>query len=334
MLESTTVGSTHLISVVIPCYNYGRFLSDCLNSIFQQQADYPVEAIVVDDASTDETAQVLSACSDPRLRVIRHAQNLGHVAALRTGFQAAQGDYIARLDADDRYRPNFLAILVPKLEAYPEVGMAYGDAALIDQQGRVTVERSERFHQGRENHSNLLTALLQCNITCSATAIGRREAWEGALPQPGEYPGKANDDWYYNVIIARQWEHYFVNEVVADVRVHPGSLHQRVVWDGSEEAFVFWFLDWIFAHPEREEIREKAKQRIRTRAYGEQYLTLARKYFGARMNADARRCFLRAFQNDPRTFFKEGVPRHFLGTLLGLKRYEAFKAAIKRLGPS
>jgi glycosyltransferase involved in cell wall biosynthesis len=297
----------------------------------QQQSNERLEAIVVDDASTDETPQVLSAVRDPRLRVIRHPVNQGHVAALWSGFQAAQGDFISRLDADDRYRPNFLSTLLPKLEAHPEVGMAYGDAALIDEQGRVNVERTERYHQGRENRSNLLTALLQRNITCSATALGRREAWEGALPREGEYPGKANDDWYYNVMIARRWEHYYVNEVVADVRVHPGgSLHTRVVLDGSEEAFVMWFLDWMFAHPESNEVREAAKQQVRAAAYGAQYLALAGKYFGARMNADARRCFLRALRFHPRYLLRADVLRQTGATIFGRELYESVKAVLKR----
>jgi glycosyltransferase involved in cell wall biosynthesis len=325
------VSSTRLISVVIPCYNYGRYLPDCLNSVLQQHSNERLEAIVVDDASTDETPQVLSAIRDARVRVIRHPVNKGHVAALWSGFQAAQGDFISRLDADDRYRPNFLSTLLPKLEAHPEVGMAYGDAALIDEQGRVSVERTERYHQGRENQSNLLTALLQYNITSSATAIGRREAWEGVLPREGEYPGKANDDWYYNVMIARRWEHYYVNEVVSEVRVHPGgSLHTRVILDGSEEAFVMWFLDWMFAHPESNEAREAAKQQVRDRAYGAQYLSLAYKYLSARMNADARRCFFRAIRHHPRYLLQAYVLRHTAATIFGRERYEAVKSVLKR----
>jgi glycosyltransferase involved in cell wall biosynthesis len=324
------VGS-HLISFIVPCYNYGRFLSDCLNSILQQPGGYRLEAIVVDDASTDETQTVLSGFRDSRLRVIRHTTNLGHVSALRAGFAAAQGDYLARLDADDRYRPNFLTTLVPRLEAHPEAGMACAEASLIDDEGRITTESGDRFPLGYESLSNLLIPLLQKNITCAATAVGRREAWEGALPQPGEYRGKANDDWYYNVMIARNWDHYFVNEVVADVRIHKQNLHYQVMLDRSEEEFVFWFLDWIFAHPERDAAREDAKQRIRARAYGEQYLTLAAKYFGLHMNADARRCYSRAIRFHPGYLRRPDVVRLWAASAISRSLYERAKAFVKRV---
>ena len=58
---------------------------------------------------------------------------------------------------------------------------------------------------------------------------------------------------------------------------------------------------------------------------------LASKYFGMGMEEDSRRCYLRALRSDPRTLLRDGALRHFLGTLVGLKRYEACKAAIKGL---
>src|SRR5205823_1556642 len=121
-----------LVSIVVPCYNYGHYLADCFRSIFGQEGDYDLEVIAVDDASPDNTSEILREWKDPRLRVITHATNQGHAAAVTNGLVAARGKYVARIDPDDRYRPSFLSTLVPVLEADPKIGMAYGNAALID----------------------------------------------------------------------------------------------------------------------------------------------------------------------------------------------------------
>jgi hypothetical protein len=113
--------------VIIPCYNYGRFLPDSISSALEQQGVEP-EVIVVDDASTDDSAAVAQeyAARDPRVSVIRHRENAGHVVAFNDGLAAATGDYIVRLDADDLLAPGALERAVAVFEAYPSVGLVYG----------------------------------------------------------------------------------------------------------------------------------------------------------------------------------------------------------------
>src|SRR5690349_3878197 len=88
------------VSFVVPCYNYGRFLTDCLSSIFRQEGDYSFEIVAVDDASTDDTLHVLEAFADPRLKVVRHESNQGHVKTITRGLREASGQFIARIDPD------------------------------------------------------------------------------------------------------------------------------------------------------------------------------------------------------------------------------------------
>src|SRR5262245_28610138 len=126
-----------LVSFVVPCYNYGRYLDSCLASIFGQEGQHDFEVIVVDDASTDNTLEVLHAFTDPRLRIIYHRVNLGHVATINEGLSQARGTFIARIDPDDRYRPYFLTTVLEKFLAFPDVGMVYGDAALINEHGEI-----------------------------------------------------------------------------------------------------------------------------------------------------------------------------------------------------
>lgn len=111
-----------LVSVIIPTYNVGRFLSAALDSVFAQ--DYrPIEVIVVDDGSTDDTAVVVR--SFPGVRYI-HQANQGPPAARNTGLANSTGELIAFLDADDRWTPNKLSAQARYLAEHPEVGCVIG----------------------------------------------------------------------------------------------------------------------------------------------------------------------------------------------------------------
>ena len=138
-----------LVSIVLPVYNSARYLPEALASIVAQT--YPHwELLCVDDASTDATPALLAdwAAREPRLRVIRHAQNQRLPTALNTGFAAARGDLLTWTSDDNRYHPTALATLVAALEA-PQSATAegaagapadfvYSDYEVIDEAGRVT----------------------------------------------------------------------------------------------------------------------------------------------------------------------------------------------------
>ena len=109
-----------VFSVVIPLYNKERYVRRCLDSILAQRfADF--EVVVVDDGSTDDSTEIVAACNDPRLRLIRQA-NGGVSAARNRGIAEARAEWIAFLDADDEYLPGFLDEVRACIELYPMVG--------------------------------------------------------------------------------------------------------------------------------------------------------------------------------------------------------------------
>jgi hypothetical protein len=182
-------------------------------------------------------------------------------------------------------------------------------------------------HQDQNFKGNVLVPLLELNFICAPTVIARREAWIQCLPVP---VGLAFHDWYFTVMIARQYEFFFINRVLADYRVHGGNLHTRIVRDKSEEPSIFRLLDSVFDSRERSPRMEHAKQRARRRIYGRHYLVLAEKYFGMGMNDDARRCYRAASLHSPRLLLNPGVQRRWAATVVGRERYERGKAAFKR----
>lgn len=115
------------VTVVIPCYNYGRFLAPCLASVLDSDG-LDVDAIIVDDASPDGSAAIAReiAARDPRVRVIEHRTNQRHIATYNEGLAAAEGEYVMLLSADDLVAPGALTRSAALLQAHPEVGLVYG----------------------------------------------------------------------------------------------------------------------------------------------------------------------------------------------------------------
>jgi glycosyltransferase involved in cell wall biosynthesis len=117
------------VSVVIPCYNYGHFLDEAVTSVLDDQDGVDVRVLIIDDASTDDSADVAAkiAARDPRVEVIVHSQNMGNVATFNEGLlDWASGDYSVLLSADDRLTRGALRRAVQLLDAHPDVGFVYG----------------------------------------------------------------------------------------------------------------------------------------------------------------------------------------------------------------
>ena len=121
-----TSSPTALVTVILPTYNRASVIGRAIASVVAQT--YPHwELIVVDDASTDSTAQVVQQFADPRVYYVRLPFNCGHPSRPRNiGWQLARGVYIAYIDDDNAWRPDHLARLVAAAEAHPEAAGAYG----------------------------------------------------------------------------------------------------------------------------------------------------------------------------------------------------------------
>lgn len=116
---------------MMPAYNAGRYIASAIRSLLDQT--YPHwELILVDDGSTDDTAQVAARFDDPRIRFF-HQPNGGEAAARNRCLQEMSGAYLAFLDADDQYLPDHLAVAVSALQTHPEWGGVYTDGIYIDE---------------------------------------------------------------------------------------------------------------------------------------------------------------------------------------------------------
>lgn len=132
-----------LVTIVLPVYNGARYLPEAIAScLAQTYANF--ELIIVDDASTDETPEIVRkfVLKDSRIRTIRHTTNLKLPAALNTGFGAAKGELLSWTSDDNRYLPNALEVMVDALERHTDKDVAYADYSVINDAGELTTKVS------------------------------------------------------------------------------------------------------------------------------------------------------------------------------------------------
>lgn len=115
------------VSVVIPLFNYGHFLRECVESVVTQEG-VEVDVLIIDDASTDDSLTVARAIADrdSRVHVISNERNRGMVETMNRGLWAVGGEYLVKMDSDDLLSPGALARATALLDAHPSVGFVYG----------------------------------------------------------------------------------------------------------------------------------------------------------------------------------------------------------------
>ena len=133
-------------SVVIPCYKYGHFLDEAVSSVLDNQEGVDVRALIIDDASPDDSAEVARkiAARDSRVDLIVHQTNKGNIATFNEGLlEWADGDYCILMSADDRLTPGALRRARDLLDAHPSVGFVYGRALYVTDGAPLPTARSK-----------------------------------------------------------------------------------------------------------------------------------------------------------------------------------------------
>ncbi len=164
------------VSVILPTYNRAALLPRAMRSVLAQTYD-DLELIVVDDASSDDTAEVIGQFEDPRIRFLRHESNRGGSAARNTGIEAARGRYIAFQDSDDEWMLDKLSRQVAAMdEAGESVGVVYCSYLRCMEKAAVYVPEPHV----RRREGNLLPEILLHNFVGTPTLLVRRECLEAA----------------------------------------------------------------------------------------------------------------------------------------------------------
>jgi glycosyltransferase involved in cell wall biosynthesis len=205
-----------LVSVIIPCYNHGRYLPEAFASVWQQ--DYPaVEIVVVDDGSTDTTREVTA--TDPRVKYI-YQTNQGLSAARNTGIDHSTGQYLVFLDADDWLLPNALKINADFLLQNPALAfISGGHDKVFTALGRVK-------HEAQEVVANHYLRMLQGNyIGMHATVMYQRWVFEKVRFDPAL---RACEDYDVYLHVARTHPVAHHTHRIAAYRLHDTNMSGNI----------------------------------------------------------------------------------------------------------
>jgi glycosyltransferase involved in cell wall biosynthesis len=164
-----------LVSVIIPTYNRAALLPEALDSVYAQEGAgdiFATEVIVVDDASTDATPEVVRRY--PGVRYLRLETNRGVAAARNAGLRASTGQYVAWLDDDDLWLPHRLQAHVPVLEAHPAIGVLYGQYLIGGEGAGNLWPEAHQAPSGEVFRAFLLEHFIQLNTCLAPRAVFQR----------------------------------------------------------------------------------------------------------------------------------------------------------------
>ncbi len=210
------------VAVVIPCFNYGRFLAEAVESVVAQTLA-PDEIVIVDDGSTDDSRDVaerlIAAHAGSPIRLLAAAHSGSAGATRNAGIETTSSEYVLCLDADDRLDPDFLGTCAAALDRHPHAAIAYGDILGFDEGG--PVQQLREWDTQQQLHINLV----------GSASLFRRVAWE----QVGGYdPQLGHSDWDFWIgCIEQGWVGVRAAGAFWHYRVHDG-LYSRLIDQDQE----------------------------------------------------------------------------------------------------
>jgi len=219
---------TPLVSVVIPCFNSGKYLPEALESVFKAKKNFEIEIIIADDGSGDTaTLELLNKLENEGSAKVLRKSNGGPASARNLGVKSAHGKYILFLDSDNRILPDFLSQTIPVLEKNPTVAVVYGEARFF---GEFSNRRA--FESGPFNIDKLIS-----NNYIDICSLVRRTALEQAEGMDESRLLIGFEDWEFWIhLVSLKWQFVFVGEPLFEYRLRDDSLFAGRLTDENYKA--------------------------------------------------------------------------------------------------
>jgi glycosyltransferase involved in cell wall biosynthesis len=223
------------VDVVIPCYNYARYLPGCVRSVLSQ-VGVDLRILIIDDASSDETAQVGNelAASSRSVEFRSHAVNKGHIATYNEGLLGwSSSDYVVLLSADDLLTPGSLIRAVGVMEADKSIGLVYGSTIHFADESELPRSRVQRFTHTRWTGTEWLEARCKAgyNVITSPEVVVRGSVQRAVGGYSQELPHAGDLEMWMRIAAVSNIA-YIKGPPQAYYRVHPRSM-MRTVYRGS-----------------------------------------------------------------------------------------------------
>ena len=233
------------VSFVVTSYNYGRYVRQALDSLLNQTLR-ALEVIVVDDASTDDTPLIIEEYrSEPRVRIVKHAVNIGHIASYNQGLALATGHFIGILSADDfLLRQDAVARQVEMFESDSAVGLVYS-AHSIFEDGVLVRHVVPWPNDGVRSGLDEFRSLIWGNYILHSGTLLRSEVarsiglYDARLPHAG--------DWDLWLRAAARCAVAYIAEPLYGYRLHHSNMFHNALPPSRETDQVLVTIDRAFA---------------------------------------------------------------------------------------
>lgn len=213
-----------VVSFVVPCYNLGHFLPQCIESIgAQTYRDF--EILIMDNCSPDNTPEIAQSFNDPRVRHIRNDVNIGHLRNFNKGITMSRGKYVWLVSADDYLRsPDVLQRFVDVMEQNPGVGYVFCRAVEVRGSKEVGPAPWTECAIGDQiwNAPTFVKRLIESNCVVMSSAMVRRECYSKLALFPLDMPYAG--DWYLWLVFALNYGVAYLSEPMVCCRIHEESL--------------------------------------------------------------------------------------------------------------
>ena len=316
------------VSVVVTCYKYGRFVAEAVDSLLGQTFS-ALEIIVIDDASPDNSADVLRAryADNPRVRLVLHPTNMGHIRSYNEGLSMARGEFMGVLAADDFcLRSDAVARQVAIFDAQPRVGFVYSAYAMVDEHSR-PFRSFEPWPADyvRDGFDEFRELLFRNYVPHSGTLVRRSchdelGLYDTALPHAG--------DWDMWLRVASRFDVGYVAQPLYAYRVHGSNMSIKRYSPAHENGEVLRAVEKAFAAlpasvpADIRDMRSTAiDHALMKTTWGDRSLGRTRRAWHGLLDAAKRRPSLLR-----KPLFYGHFARQVLLTLVGQKRYERLAA--------
>jgi glycosyltransferase involved in cell wall biosynthesis len=206
------------ITVIIPTYNRAHMIEDAIKSV-QHQKYQDWELLVIDDASTDHTNEIVAQLirNDNRIKYIRHKKNLGGNVARNLGVKESKGHFISFLDDDDTICPEKLSLQYEYFLKNPKNGLIYSGFEYVDAHTDEVIKIIKPRYRGK-----VLSDILRNNILGSPTPLIKRECFKIA----GNFDEdlRSSQDWDLWIRIAQYFEFDYIDAPLAKVSLHGNQI--------------------------------------------------------------------------------------------------------------
>jgi glycosyltransferase involved in cell wall biosynthesis len=234
-----------VLSVIVPNFNHAKYLPDCLDSIVKQLYK-PVEILIIDDASTDGSLEVISHYqqSYPGIRVVKNTKNEGVIPTVNKALELVSGNYVAFCAADDIFLPDFFSSQMAFFKQHPQLGLSCADACSFTDQKPYLFKKTslDLGFESRVINPNELEQILwgKAFWIPSHATIYRTDL----IKRYGKFDTKLKHlcDWFLNYQIAFRHPIGYIPKPFAAVRVVSQSYGATIRRDKKSQEEVFSYL--------------------------------------------------------------------------------------------